>query len=118
MPGCVPNIGPGQPTRGPLIAAGAFLLAAVALGVLFLLDLPRWWRLALVAPLWLGALCIFQVRMQTCVYLADRGVRNMDDGDVSIHDAIELKSVKAQARAIRVRATALAILLTLLTLLI
>jgi hypothetical protein len=85
---------------------------------MFYADLPRGWRALLFPGFWLGALCVYQVRMQTCVFLADRGVRNMDDGAVSIDDSTELAAIRAQARGVRRLALGLAIALTVIVLLL
>jgi len=61
----IPNIGPrGQRRR--LTFGVVSLGAAVLLGLLlFGVDAARPWRLVLFAPLWIGALGIFQARDKT-----------------------------------------------------
>jgi hypothetical protein len=123
MPGvsaraCVANIGPAQRRRRQRTAVAAFAVAAAAAALMFFLDIPRGWRALLFPPLWLGALCVYQVRLQTCVFLADRGVRNMDAGAVAIDDSAELAVIRAQARSVRRQTLGLAILLTLIVLLL
>lgn len=59
------NIGPRGQTRR-LRFGVVFLGVAVFLGaLLFVVGAARGWRLALFAPLWIGALGVFQARDKT-----------------------------------------------------
>ncbi len=87
-------------------------MAAVTLCVaagLILGGLPRVWRLVTVVPAWIAGLGLFQVRENTCVALAARGLRNMDAGDELISDPIELKRVRDQSRSVHVQAALFAL---------
>jgi hypothetical protein len=61
----IPNIGPRGQTRRMTLGL-VFFGVAVLLGVLlFVIGAARGWRLALLGPLWIGALCIFQALDKT-----------------------------------------------------
>jgi hypothetical protein len=85
----------------------ALTLCVAAL--LILAGLPRFWRLLTFVPAWIAALGLFQVRENTCVALAARGLRNMDAGDEQITDPIELHRVRQQSRSVHVQAALLAL---------
>jgi len=113
-----PNIGPRERQRR--LIGGFFFLgiaACVAFGVMAF-NAPRPWRLLIFLPAWASAIGFFQVSARTCVALAARGLRNMDSGDEQISDATELAQVRAQSRAVHIRAVLsaviVAVLLTLL----
>jgi hypothetical protein len=113
-----PNIGPRERQRR-LIGGFFFLSIAVAVGVsLLAFNAPRPWRLLIFLPAWASAIGFFQVQAKTCVALAARGLKNMDDGDEPITHPSELKQVRAQSRAVHIRsiltAAVVAALLTLL----
>lgn len=76
---------------------------------LILAGLPRAWRLITIVPAWIAAIGLFQVRENTCVALAARGLRNMDTGDERISDPIELHNVRTQSRSVHVQAALLAL---------
>jgi hypothetical protein len=59
-----------------------------------------------------GFVGILQARAHTCVALASRGIRDMDDGPEEIGDAAELAAVRAQARRVLVWSLIGAVLLT------
>ena len=77
--------------------------------VLILAGLPRVWRLLTIVPAWIAGLGLFQVRENTCVALAARGLRNMDAGDEPITDPIELHKVREQSRSVHIQAALLAL---------
>lgn len=115
---CTPNIGPKE--RRKRLVAGV-VMSAITLCVaaaLILAGLPRAWRLLTAVPAWIAALGFFQVRENTCVALAARGLRNMDAGDERISDPIELLRVRQQSRSVHVQAAlfalAVAVFFTLL----
>ena len=117
---CIPNIGPRERKRR---LTGGFIFLAVAVcvaGCLVWFDAPQPWRLLLFLPVWMSAIGFFQVSEQTCVALAARGLRNMDDGDEEVTDLIELARMRAQSRKVHIRsvltAVVVAVLFTLLPL--
>jgi len=105
MAECVPNIGPRERRRR--LVGGVFLLLVTACvaGCLIWFEAPRPWRLLVFLPAWAAAIGFFQVSEQTCVALAARGLRNMDQGDQEIADPQELERVRAQSRQVYLRAT-------------
>ena len=59
------NIGP-QQRRRRLFGGAIFTCIALALiGGLILQDVPSWWRLSALPPLWIGLLGLFQAREKT-----------------------------------------------------
>jgi hypothetical protein len=109
---CVPNIGPMQQRRRLLL--GLIMIAlSVAVGLWLVgAGAARASRLLLFLPLLFGFLGLLQVREKTCVALAARGLRNMDQGSEPITDPAALAQVKAQARRVQVRALAAAAAIT------
>jgi hypothetical protein len=104
MAECIPNIGPRE-RRRRLVGGIALLLVAACVGAsLVWFGAPRPWRLLVFLPAWAGALGVFQVTAKTCVALAARGLRNMDEGDAEITDPSELEQVRAQSRQVHIRA--------------
>lgn len=101
---CTPNIGPFQRRRRLIVGVAMFAFTLALAAVLIALGLPRVWRVLTIVPAWVGALGVFQVREQTCVALAARGLRNMDSGDEAIVDPIELHHVREQARRVHIQA--------------
>jgi hypothetical protein len=106
---CTPNIGPRE--RHKRLVAGIVMFAVTfcIAGGLILAGFPRIWRALTILPAWIGALGLFQVRENTCVALAARGLRNMDTGEEAIADAIELHHVRAQSRRVHIQAALLAL---------
>ena len=105
MAECVPNIGPRE-RRRRLVGGFVFLAIVVCVaGCLIWFEAPRPWRLLVFLPAWAAAIGFFQVSEQTCVALAARGLRNMDQGDREIADPQELERVRAQSRQVYLRAT-------------
>jgi hypothetical protein len=72
-----------------------------------------WYALAAI-PFFLGALGYFQARVQTCVFLAAVGQRNLDSGTERITDGAELSRVRREALNVWLRAVATALVLTML----
>lgn len=106
---CTPNIGPREKQKR--LVAGV-VMSAVTLCVgaaLILAGIPRFWRLLTFVPAWIAGIGLFQVRENTCVALAARGLRNMDTGDERISDPIELHRVREQSRNVHIQAALLAL---------
>lgn len=59
------NIGAAGRRRRFLLGAAALGLGVVAVAVLLVAGVDRGWRLALLAPFWVGALGVLQARGQT-----------------------------------------------------
>lgn len=97
------NIGPRERQRR-LVGGFFFLGIAVCVAASVLLfHAPRPWRLLVFLPAWAAAIGFFQVRAKTCVALAARGLKNMDNGDEDITDPRELAQVRAQSRGVHIR---------------
>lgn len=62
---CIPNIGPRERRRRLRSGLATWALATLGLVGLVLTDAPRLWRLALLLPLWGGAIGFFQYREKT-----------------------------------------------------
>lgn len=62
---CVPNIGPAQRRKRLRFGLVAWVMGAVALAALLVLDADRGWRLLLALPFWAGALGFLQHREKT-----------------------------------------------------
>lgn len=108
----IANIGPRERKRRLLVAAGASIVAAALAAILAAVDAPRGWRLLLFLPFWIGALGLTQARLHTCVFLAYRGVCNMDTGETPVRNAADLAVMRQQAKRAFWAATLLAALLT------
>jgi hypothetical protein len=110
------NIGPRERRKRRVLgiaglAAGAFLAFA-----LVALKAPRPTRAVIFFPIWIAALGLLQTREQTCIALAARGVRNMDDGEEAIEDERVVKELRDTARRINRRALVTAAIVTLVAL--
>lgn len=67
MPGRdeIANIGPRGVRRRRVSGVAGFAIAVTVAALFIVADVPRWWRLLVVAPLWIGALGEFQARAKT-----------------------------------------------------
>jgi hypothetical protein len=109
---CIPNIGRKERLRRQRIGLVSLAATAIAVVLLLALDTPRVWRVLVFLPLIVATLSLFQVRAKTCVALAARGMRNMDEGNEAIADPAELQAVKAQARRVNLQASIAAAAIT------
>jgi hypothetical protein len=101
---CIPNIGPRE-RRRRLVGGFFFLAIAVCVGAgVLVFNAPRPWRLLIFLPAWASAIGFFQVSEKTCVALAARGLKNLDEGDETITNPHELERVRAQSRRVHIRA--------------
>lgn len=99
---------------GGLLAAFSLCLLVLLLG----LQTKPVWRLFLMLPLWGSALCFFQARARTCVFLAARGLRETAAGTEALTDAGEVLQLERRARRLHLQALAVAAGGTVLALLI
>jgi hypothetical protein len=110
------NIGPRERRKRRVMGVAA-LAAGAGLAFALVASAAPWWSRAVVFfPVWLAALGLLQAREQTCVALAARGVRNMDDGDARIEDEPAARALRDKARRINRRAMLVAALVTLVAL--
>src|SRR5262245_29934459 len=98
------NIGSLQRRLRRVIAVWAFACAAGVALALMAAGAPRPWRLMVFVPLWVGVLASLESNARTCVLLAAKGLRNMDDGNQRVVDPGELKQLMRQSRRVHVRA--------------
>jgi hypothetical protein len=90
----------------------ALVIVDVVAILLVVQHVARPWRLA-IFPLILGAaISLFQVKERTCVALAARGVRDMDDGEKPVTDEGELRRIAVQARRVYVESCLVAAVFT------
>jgi hypothetical protein len=111
---CIPNIGPNERRRRTLSGVVMLVIAVALMGALVKLDASRAWRLSAFVPLLLTGVSFLQVQQKTCIALAGRDERNLDHGVERISDALELQTVKAQARRVSFGSVALAAVITAL----
>jgi hypothetical protein len=89
---------------GGLLAAFSLCLLALLIG----LGAGRAWRLFALPSLWGAALCFFQARARTCVFLAARGLRETAQGTAAVGNAQEHLELERRARRVHLQALAAA----------
>jgi hypothetical protein len=109
---CIPNIGPRQRQKRVVTGVVSLVVALLLAGVLLITAVARPWRLVVFAPLWVGAIGLFQAYEKTCVALVSRGERDMDAGPEHVVDPAELKQLRAQARNVYWRSLLVAAVLS------
>jgi hypothetical protein len=110
------NIGPRERRKRRLLGFVAFTVGVATAFVLVVYDAPRWSRLIIFFPVWIGGLGLIQAREKTCIALAARGTCNMDDGEESVTDRRLIEELRRKARKIHRRALVTAVAITLLAL--
>jgi hypothetical protein len=109
---CIPNIGVRQRRRRLIVGLAMAAVSIAAASWLLTSGAPRSWRIVVFVPVLVAALGFLQARANTCVALAARGLRDMDDGMETIADPVELQQVKAQARQVNVQAAVISAVIT------
>ncbi len=94
----------------------AFTVGVASIFVLVVAGAPRWSRLIVFLPIWIGGLGLMQAREKICIALAARGVCNMDAGEEKLADEAFAEQVRLKARHINRRALLTAALITVLSL--
>jgi hypothetical protein len=112
---CV-NIGPRERRKRRVMGIAGLALGALLAFALVALSAPRLSRLLVFFPMWIAALGLLQTREQTCIALAARGMRNMDDGEEAIEDERLVRELRLVARRINRRALMVAAIVTLVAL--
>jgi hypothetical protein len=107
-----PNIGPVERRKRHRFGVAALALGVVVVWVARAQGMPLWIRAGTAVFFFLGFTGIFQARAHTCVALASRGARDMDQGPERIDDAEQLSVVRAQARRVLVRSSIATIAVT------
>lgn len=59
------NIGPRERRKRRLLGVVAFTVGVATAFVLVVYDAPRWWRLIIFFPVWIGGLGLIQAREKT-----------------------------------------------------
>ena len=113
---CIANISPRERLKRLMGGVIPFVIALAILTWLILADANRLWRLPLLI-LFIGAGSgFFQWRDKTCVGLASRSSRNLNDKIEKIEDDAELAQVRRQALKVNIEALLAAIALTVIAL--
>ena len=110
------NIGPDERRKRRLMGVAALAAGAALAFALVAFGAPWWSRAVVFFPVWIAALGLLQAREQTCVALAARGLRNMDDGEVPVEDEGIARELREKARHINRRAMLVAAIVTLVAL--
>ena len=110
------NIGPREQRKRRLLGLVALTVGVAAAFVLVIYGAPRVSRAIIFFPIWIAGLGLLQAREKTCIALAARGTRNMDDGEESLSDANLIEQLRAKARSLNRRATITALAATILAL--
>ncbi len=106
------NIGPRQRQARIRIGIGLLLLGDLLAVALVVLHADRALRLVVLAPFVAGSISLFQVRARTCVMLAARRVRDLDQGEIPVTDARELKALMSQAKVVLLQGISVGLALT------
>ena len=107
------NIGPRQRAYRLKIAIGAFLVGDVLSFALLFMRAAQGLRLLVFLPFVVAAISLFETKQRTCVLLAAKGVRNMDDGEQRVTDPNFLRQAARQSWRILALSFVLATVLTL-----
>ncbi len=106
------NIGPHE--RQKRFGMGIVMLVlSFAIAYFFhLVGSSRSVRLFLFLPIFFGMLGLVQAQEKTCALLAERGLKNMDAGEMKVEDVNIEKALRIRGRAILIKSALLALLLT------
>lgn len=111
------NIGPREQRKRRLLGIVALTVGVGMAFVLVIYSAPRWSRLIVFFPVWIAGLGLMQAREKTCIALAARGTRNMDEGEERLDDHDLIEQLRSKSRRINRRALITALAITLVTLL-
>jgi hypothetical protein len=106
------NIGPRERAMRVRVGVGLLFVTGITAASLLFAQAARPYRALVFLPLLLACISLLQVRAKTCVLLATRRKKNLDDGEVVVSDAAEQRQLAAQARGVIVQALGLAGLAT------
>jgi hypothetical protein len=110
------NIGPREQLKRRLMGIVALVVGVGAAFLLVVYSAPRWSRLIVFFPIWMAGLGLMQAREKTCIALAARGTRNMDEGEESIEDEEMVQELRSKSRRINRLALITALAITVVTL--
>jgi hypothetical protein len=97
---CIANIGPRERKKRMAMGLTSLTLGLLFASALLWLDVSRLWRVAIFLPALMAALGIRQATAQTCVRLSAMGVKNLDDGNQPVIDAVERDAIRRQAAVV------------------
>jgi hypothetical protein len=117
MPSDAINIGPREQRKRRLLGIVALVVGVAAAFVLVIFSAPRWSRLIIFFPLWIAGLGLMQAREKTCISLAARGTRNLDQGEERIDDPHLNEQLRRNSQRIHRQSLITATVITLVTLL-
>jgi len=107
------NIGPRQRALRVRLAIACFVLGDALSLTLLVTHAAQGWRLTVFVPFLLAAICLLEAVQRTCILLAARGLRDMDDGTKPVTDpALARQSVVQSWRLVAI-ACVVALVLTL-----
>jgi hypothetical protein len=106
------NIGLAERRKRHRAGVAGLLLGALVAFAAWGMGLPLALRGASAPFFFIGSIGILQARAHTCVALASRGLRDMDDGPEGIDDAPALAQVRAQAWRVLAQSVIATLLLT------
>lgn len=106
------NIGPRERMKRVKAGIVCLLVLDVVAVLLVVQHAARPWRLVIFPLALAAAISLIQVRERTCVALAARNVRDMDDGEKPVTDAAEQRQINKQARRVYLHSVAIAAALT------
>src|SRR5436305_6781752 len=107
------NPGPREQRKRRLLGIVSLTVGVGLAFVLVVWGAPRWSRLIIFFPVWIAGLGLFQAREKTCIALAARGMRNMDDGEERIEAKEVCAELRVKARRINRRALLTALVIAL-----
>jgi hypothetical protein len=110
------NIGPREQRKRRLLGIVALTVGVATAFVLIVYAAPRWSRLIVFFPVWIASLGLMQAREKTCISLAARATRNMDQGEERIDDENLIEQLQRKSQHINRRALITALAITLVTL--
>lgn len=108
------NIGRKECRKRLVTSIGSAFLTVVMFIAMRWGAFRRPWYLLLFVPAFIAVLGLFQARARTCVVLAARGLRNLDQGEEKIDDKITVQLLRRRAVIIYLKALALALAFTAL----
>jgi hypothetical protein len=111
------NIGPREQRKRRLLGIVALVVGVAAAFVLVIFSAPRAARLIIFFPIWIAGLGLLQAREKTCISLAARETRNLDQGEERIDDQHLNEQLRRKSQSIHRQSLITAIVITLVTLL-
>lgn len=112
------NIGVAESKKRVGLGIAAFAVGLSLGAVFYWMGVPRQWRVFLFLPFFASMIGFFQAKKKLCVVLAQRGVRDMDQGEERIENPSEASLLRRESFKQLVYSIAAAGLLTFLLYLI